>query len=129
MRIVFDRVLDDLGRISIPKEIRRALGWRADDTIQLCADDDCVKIGKRIETNDDNDFHARWIPVSESLPEDGALSIVTYIRYDNGEPASDEIAYRDRGCWYWRFDSPENDEVVLVEITHWMPLPEPPKGE
>lgn len=65
----------------------------------------------------------KWIPVSESLPEDGALSIVTYIRCDNGEPASDGIAYLDRGCWYWRFDSPEDDEVVLAEITHWMPLP------
>ena len=86
-------------------------------------------IANGVTVDDDNDFHVRWIPVSERLPEDCALSIVTYIRCDNGKPASDGIAYRDRGCWYWRFDSPENDEVVLVEITHWMPLPQPQKGE
>lgn len=72
---------------------------------------------------------AEWIPVSERLPDDGQLAIVTYIRYDNGEPASDGIAYRDRGYWYWRGEEPEDDEEVVVEITHWMPLPKPPKGE
>lgn len=69
----------------------------------------------------------RWIPVGERLPKGGELAIVTYIRADNGRPASDGIAYRNHGVWYWRFDGPEEDEEVFVEITHWMPLPEPAK--
>jgi hypothetical protein len=29
------------------------------------------------------------------------------------------------GGWLWSLD----DSEVEVEITHWMPLPEPPKGD
>lgn len=70
----------------------------------------------------ENHVGSKWIPVTERLPEGGELVL-----------AGD---YRDRwvgrarflpdGSWYVRTGFLDNDE-----ITHWMPLPEPPmrKGE
>lgn len=89
----------------------------------------------------------RWIPVTERLPEERVLVNVLWVNrapepyYEKikGIPFSDTACfYRER--WYW--DSPAvidllaeygKDEFDLVddavEITHWMPLPEPPKEE
>lgn len=85
----------------------------------------------------------RWIPVEERLPEERVLVNVLWVNRDpesyyekiKGIPFSDTACfYRER--WYW--DSPAvidlleeygKDEFDLVddavEITHWMPLPEP----
>lgn len=52
-KVYIDRVIDDLGKVGIPKEIRRALGWKIDDTIQFCVDGDSVILRKRIETEGD----------------------------------------------------------------------------
>ena len=89
----------------------------------------------------------RWIPVEERLPEERVLVNVLWVNrapepyYEKikGIPFSDTACfYRER--WYW--DSPAvidllaeygKDEFDLVddavEITHWMPLPEPPEEE
>lgn len=89
----------------------------------------------------------RWIPVTERLPEERVLVNVLWVNrapepyYEKikGIPFSDTACfYRER--WYW--DSPAvidllaeygKDEFDLVddavEITHWMPLPEPPEVE
>lgn len=85
----------------------------------------------------------RWIPVEERLPEERVLVNVLWVNRDpesyyekiKGIPFSDTACfYRER--WYW--DSPAvidllaeygKDEFDLVddavEITHWIPLPEP----
>lgn len=89
----------------------------------------------------------RWIPVEERLPEERVLVNVVwvnrapepYYKKIKGVPFSDTACFY-RGRWYW--DSPVvldllaeygKDEFDLVddavEITHWMPLPEPPKAE
>ena len=51
-----------------------------------------------------------WIPVSERLPKFG----------------QEVIAYSDcvHFCWFWH-----NDNYSWSKVTHWMPLPEPPKEE
>lgn len=33
--MAFTRKMDDLGRISIPKEVRKALGWNSQDEIEM----------------------------------------------------------------------------------------------
>ena len=40
------RQLDDLGRVVIPKETRRMLGWDADTTLEFFMDGDYVVLGR-----------------------------------------------------------------------------------
>ena len=62
----------------------------------------------------------KWIPVSDRLPEPGDYVMVCDIREDwisLCEFSGD--AWYDFGCKMWDID----------EVTHWMPLPEPPKED
>ena len=69
----------------------------------------------------------KWIPVTERLPEDRVPVLATYIGFCTGEKSSDLLAVRFEGMWcYWDGDPCSYDESK-VKITHWMPLPEPPK--
>ena len=79
----------------------------------------------------------RWISVDERLPEKSGQ----YLTYEDwGYGCSIDMAYwtdsyRDkrevemygRALWY-RYDSEYGDYEIRC-ITHWMPLPEPPKEE
>ncbi len=71
-----------------------------------------------------------WISVKDRLPKTETPVLVTSIATD-GEIHSDGVAALLFGpYWYWWEGSVEDtDQEVLVEITHWQPLPEPPKGE
>lgn len=68
-----------------------------------------------------------WISVKEMLPEVFDEVLV----YNNcGYESIVSIAWRrsgSNGGWIWdsRMSYPED----LVNVTHWMPLPQPPKGE
>ena len=60
-----------------------------------------------------------WISVNDKLPEDGE-SVLTY---KNGN-VDVQVYEKNRngwiqGNWFWS----------MATVTHWMPLPEPPKGE
>ena len=64
-----------------------------------------------------------WVPVTEKLPEDGGYYLVVHRNKYNG---SISIAFEmyikcKIGEWW------END--YAYDVTHWMPLPELPKGE
>ena len=59
----------------------------------------------------------RWISVEERLPEDGQAVIVVLA---------------DRWCmmgWRWQGKWYTKPTIVETGVTHWMPLPEPPKEE
>lgn len=64
----------------------------------------------------------RWIPVSERLPEVDIMVLAN----DNGYVFSAKYCINDsHRCGYWY-----NDEVEDFDghsVTHWKPLPEPPK--
>lgn len=75
----------------------------------------------------------QWISVEERLPERNGEYIVTAC--DEGEPY-DEIIWNDtvvvwaeyyKGCWTWE----ENNTEYSLDgiVTHWMPLPKPPKED
>ena len=66
----------------------------------------------------------RWIPVEERLPQN-YISVLAYIPTAEPLPMVHEAYIGDDGEWHSSvFYGIENEYV-----THWMPLPEPPKGE
>ena len=81
----------------------------------------------------------KWIPVTERLPEaDGdylvfergyivpAIRVLSFAK--DGRKVDKYDFYRGwKNVWY-RYDS-EWGHLTIDDVTHWMPLPEPPKGE
>lgn len=68
----------------------------------------------------------QWIPVTERLPEEHKFVL---IRQDEDRMM---VAVRIDGEWWYRYfayDIDWWDETEQGTITHWMPLPEPPKGD
>ena len=64
----------------------------------------------------------KWIPVAERLPEDNS-HVLAYLRI--GEEGRIYPASYAKGMWWdCIFSTP-----TTKTTTHWMPLPEPPKGE
>ena len=61
-----------------------------------------------------------WISVKDGLPENGKESVLIALRW--GEV---DIGW----CEDSRWDSEFVNEYEDGEVTHWMPLPQPPKGE
>ena len=74
-----------------------------------------------------------WISVEDRLPEPAGCYIVTAC--DESCSCGDGIWYDTvvieaehyKGAWSWNENGTEYDITDLV--THWMPLPNPPKGE
>ena len=81
----------------------------------------------------------KWIPVTERLPEqDGKYLVcknlfgdayITAIRFakDGRKVCKFDFQERWKNVWY-EYDS-ETGYFSVYTVTHWMPLPEPPKGE
>ena len=61
----------------------------------------------------DNNVGDKWIPVTERLPEEDGDYLVYCGEYDGIC-----VLYYKKGKWRSKWK----------EVTHWMPLPEPPKG-
>ena len=67
-----------------------------------------------------------WIPVDDRLPEDSNGGFADAVLVTDG--FVQHMAYFVGG--EWRFaESGEIKEPMWYRITHWMPLPQPPKGE
>ena len=81
----------------------------------------------------------KWIPVTERLPEqDGAYLVFrkwhnfTYTevwKFSKDARTVDKYDFTRKweNVWY-EYDS-EVGHYTTEDVTHWMPLPEPPKGE
>ena len=64
-----------------------------------------------------------WIPASEPPETNGCYLVAGNLRWD-GKPMAREA--------YWRGDawlSCDGKHYITRRVTHWMPLPTPPKGE
>ena len=66
----------------------------------------------------------KWIPVTERLPDTSSMYIVTVEKL-YGITYSD-VAYFDALSKKWGTNT---HHYSCDKVTHWMPLPEPPKGE
>ena len=75
----------------------------------------------------------KWIPVTERLPDKDGRYIVTAC--DEGCSCGDGIWYDTvvieaehyKGEWSWNENGTEYD--ITDFVTHWQPMPQPPKGE
>ena len=74
-----------------------------------------IEIGKLKSELEDG--KPKWIPVTDKLPQKCQFYLVT----DFG--VVEEAYYNSDGVWF----SPHGDK--LKAVSHWMPLPEPPKEE
>jgi hypothetical protein len=81
------------------------------------------------------DSKPRWIPVTEQLPEIGTYIIAGRMKYDyeNEYTHFVDVAYfgprwNDADCSWQTFNDWCEGQQEF-EITHWMPLPKPPKEE
>ena len=83
----------------------------------------------------------RWIPVTERLPDEGRYLALTTPSVNGGEPYARILRFSEnlesvdrydfeginRSGWYYYDD--EFGQIEVVTVTHWMPLPQPPKEE
>lgn len=66
----------------------------------------------------------QWIPVSERLPEKYGKYLCRYVFGGSAEyPHMEAISY------YPTMTRFQGEGSCGMRVTHWMPLPEPPKGE
>ena len=63
-----------------------------------------------------------WIPVDDRLPEKNRKAVLIALRWEETD-----IGWYDKEdkCWKSEFINSYDDG----DVTHWMPLPHPPKGE
>lgn len=71
---------------------------------------------------------SEWIPVTERLPENQGPFLA---RYGFGDVSKETGQFFYGVLYYFYADADPHwqHESAGIEITHWMPLPEPPKEE
>lgn len=72
---------------------------------------------------DDNNVGSKWIPVSERLPKP-FVSVLVQMPDEEPCPTVREGYLTNNGTWYAGYFEREQSEV-----THWMPMPAPPKED
>lgn len=125
-------------RMKTPEEIKRRLELcsveSGSGTCEGCPyieDEECISHGNRDALAYIRQLEAKvpkWISVEERLPEENKLEdgtssdlVIVVVQDDVGNRfVSDDI--RANGAWV-------NYPDPIFEITHWMPLPVPPKEE
>ena len=85
------------------------------------------------------DGKPKWIPVSERLPKNNGRYLVlkrflgiqrcdvTSFAIDGRKVCKYDFQREWKNVWY-EYTS-ECGYITIDSVTHWMPLPEPPKGE
>lgn len=80
---------------------------------------------------------SKWISVEDRLPEDDKAVLCKQVnnkdlmicRLSNNEWHESYEDIYAVGGWINSFVSSVEDNECYLRITHWMPLPEPPKGQ
>ena len=73
------------------------------------------------------DAKPKWIPVTERLPEDDEIVLIAC---KIGKMFVGYHKHLFPGCEVWRIlTARDSTKKITYTVTHWMPLPEPPKGE
>ena len=77
-----------------------------------------IEMGKFGDAQSDNS--SEWISVKEKLPE----ALTRVLAYGCGDIS---ISFRRNGSWSWMDD--KGNLLTEREISHWLPIPQTPKGE
>ena len=70
----------------------------------------------------------KWIPVTERLPKSVANKVLAFCE-DGRVILAHYEDYRGVDLWYDLSRFSASSLMKADDVTHWMPLPEPPKGE
>ena len=65
-----------------------------------------------------------WIKCSERLPE-ARTEVLAFVHSEDDERYIDVVMLDSIGMW----DNVNGMEYCSYEVTHWMPLPDPPEDE
>lgn len=82
-------------------------------------DDINLEMGNTVNCGD----RMRWISVKNKLPEPGIKKVIVFVPHEHG-PIIDMARYLGEQGW-----DLVSFELWDENVTHWMPLPEPPKED
>ena len=68
---------------------------------------------------------SKWISVKDRLPEDKRLTLYWHINFGPSVGFYDPT-HKKNGYHWWSTKFGDNADA---SVTHWMPLPEPPKED
>lgn len=105
------RILDPDTTGEALAEIEYYNGFSGREAVLKAVDDACVLAVAALREQDQR----RWIPVTERLP-DKPMRCLVYTK--RGEYYGYDISCYNQGFY-----------LQYANVTHWMPLPEPPKEE
>ena len=99
-------------------------------------DDDCPLV--EVPSTDVAEVqHGEWIPVKERLPEEKCKCLVykkhtrlsALVSFTNDLESIDNYDFQGQKRWGFFYYDSEYGYCESLGVTHWMPLPEPPKEE
>lgn len=109
------RILDPETAVETLSEIEYYGGFRGRAKAAQALHDACILAVSALREQEKR----RWIPATERLPENIANRVLV-------------VCERSNGVFYAHYEKPfwinlETDKPFISTVTHWMPLPHPPK--
>ena len=114
------RILDPETAAETLSEIEYYGGFRGRAKAAQALHDACILAVSALREQEKR----RWIPVEERLPQN-YISVLVYTPTAEPLPMVHEAYIGDDGEWHSSVVYGVNNE----DVTHWMPMPEPPKED
>ena len=69
---------------------------------------------------------SEWKPIETAPSEVSSLGPYILVAHDGGRVS---VAYRENGRWFDPTNESDVERTRLYDVTHWMPLPKPPRAD